>query len=314
MNWARSMTDIILMRNLTKRFADVVAVDHVNLRVPEGEIFGLLGPNGAGKTTVVRMLCGLLTPSEGTATVVGYDVVSQVEQVKKNIGYMSQRFCLYEDLTVTENLNFFARIYGLRKEHARKRAVEVLDIVQLTEKRNRLAGTLSGGLKQRLGLACALVHGPRLLLLDEPTAGVDPTLRQVFWSYFRKLNTQGISILINTHYMDEASQCDRLGIMRLGNLDAVGTPDELKRKMVRGDVVDLLCSNPQTASSILGAEEYILSVEELDGWLQVTVMDVETAVPRIVARLTTAGISVDKVRVSEVKLEDLFVKLARGTN
>jgi ABC-2 type transport system ATP-binding protein len=308
------MTDIILMRNLTKRFADVVAVAHVNLSVPEGEIFGLLGPNGAGKTTVVRMLCGLLTPSEGTATVVGYDVVSQTEQVKKNIGYMSQRFCLYEDLTVSENLDFFARIYGLRKEDARKRAVDVLDIVQLTEIRNRLAGTLSGGLKQRLGLACALVHGPKLILLDEPTAGIDPALRRVFWSYFRQLNTQGISILVNTHYMDEASQCDRLGIMRFGKLDAIGTPDELKRKTVRGDTVSLLCSNPQTASAVLEVEEYVFSVKKLDGWLQVTVMEAKTAVPKIVTKLATAGIAVEQVKVSEVRLDDLFVKLARETN
>jgi ABC-2 type transport system ATP-binding protein len=308
------MDEIIHTHDLTKRFGNFVAVSHVNLHVSKGEIFGLLGPNGAGKTTVVRMLCGLLTPSEGKATVVGYDVSSQPEQVKKNIGYMSQRFCLYEDLTVSENLDFFARIYGLRRDDARKRAAEVLDIAQLTEMEGRLARTLSGGLKQRLALACALVHSPKLILLDEPTAGVDPSLRRIFWTYFRNLNREGISILVNTHYMDEAAQCDRLGIMRLGSLEAVGTPDELKQKMVRGETVDLLCSNIQAALATLEAEDYVLSIERLNNWLRVAVPEAETAIPKIVTRLTTSGISVNQVKVSEVKLEDVFVKLAGETS
>lgn len=304
------MNEIIVTRDLTKQFGDLVAVDHVNLQVAEGEIFGLLGPNGAGKTTMVRMLCGLLTISEGTAEVVGYNVSSQPEQVKKNIGYMSQSFCLYEDLTVSENLNFFARIYGLEKQDAKKRVAEVLDIVQMSEMERRLAGVLSGGLKQRLALACALVHNPKLLVLDEPTAGVDPPLRRVFWSYFRQLNRQGISILLNTHYMDEAALCDRLGIMRNGNLDAVGTPNELRRETTRGDTVDVLCSNVEAAKSLLEAEDYIFSVERQDGWLRVTVAEVNSVLPRIISKLDHARISVDQVRVSEVKLEDVFVKLS----
>jgi ABC-2 type transport system ATP-binding protein len=290
-------------------------VNHVNLEVHEGEIFGLLGPNGAGKTTIVRMLCGLLTPSDGTATVVGYDVSSQPEQVKKNIGYMSQRFCLYEDLTVSENLDFFARVYGLRKGYAKKRAAEVLEIVQLTEMQKRLAGTLSGGLKQRLALACALVHSPKLIVLDEPTAGVDPPLRRAFWIYFRQLNSQGVSILVNTHYMDEAAQCDRLGILRRGNLDAVGSPTELKQKAVRGDIVDLLCSNAQGAKQIIEALDCVSSVEKRDGWLRIVVEEAASAIPRIVSGLEKAGVTVDHVRVSEVTLEDVFLNLAaRGEN
>jgi ABC-2 type transport system ATP-binding protein len=295
---------------LTKRFGNLVAVNHVNMHVTEGEIFGLLGPNGAGKTTLVRTICGLLIPSEGTATVVGYDVYSQSEQIKTNIGYMSQRFCLYEDLTVSENLDFFARIYGLGRKDAKIRADDVLGIVQLKEMKKRLAGTLSGGLKQRLAFACALIHNPRLIVLDEPTAGVDPPLRHVFWNYFRQLNSQGITILVNTHYMDEAALCDRLGIMRSGYLDAVGTPDELKRRITRGDTLELLCSNAQAAASILQAEDYIFSVQRQDGWLRVVVIEAESAVPRIISKLERSGVSVDQVKISEMKLEDVFVKLA----
>jgi ABC-2 type transport system ATP-binding protein len=304
------MSDVVITHDLTKRFRDLVAVNHVNLQVTDGEVFGLLGPNGAGKTTIVRMLCGLLTISEGTARVVGFDVSSQSEQVKKNIGYMSQSFCLYEDLTVSENLNFFARIYGLRNEEAKQRAAEVLSIVQMSDMKRRIAGVLSGGLKQRLALACALVHHPKLLILDEPTAGVDPPLRRVFWTYFRDLNAQGISILLNTHYMDEAALCDRLGIMRNGNLDAVGTPDELRRKTISGDVVDLICSRVEEAKSLLQAEDYTLSIESHEGGLRVTVADAEAAIPRLIAKLDRAGVSVDEVRVSEAKLEDVFLKLA----
>ncbi len=304
------MNEIIFTQGLTKRFHDVVAVNKVDLGVAEGEIFGLLGPNGAGKTTLVRMLCGLLTPSDGTARVAGYDVSSQSEDVKKNIGYMSQRFCLYEDLTVQENLEFFARIYGQRKGEAKRRAAEVLEIVQMGEMCSRLAGILSGGLKQRLALACALVHRPKLLFLDEPTAGIDPPLRRSFWRYFRQLNSQGITIMLNTHYMDEAAQCDRLGILRRGNLDAVGTPKELRRKAIRGDIVDLLCPNPEAAKPILEGEGYVFSVERQGSWLRVIVEEAELAVPRLISALARSGLTVHYVKTSEVTLEDVFLKLS----
>ncbi len=304
------MNEVVSTCNLTKRFDDFVAVDHVDLHVAEGEIFGLLGPNGAGKTTMVRMLCGLLAPSDGTAIVVGHDVSSQPEEVKRNIGYMSQRFCLYEDLTVSENLDFFARIYGLTEPDAEKRAEEVLDIVQMSGMRKHLAGTLSGGLKQRLALASALIHHPKLVILDEPTAGIDPPLRRVFWTYFRQLNRQGISILVNTHYMDEAVQCDRLGILRKGMLDAVGTPKELKRKVVPGDTVDLLCRDIQAAKQIIESEDCAFSVNSYDGWLRIIVEDAGSAVPKIISKLDRAGVSVDQMRLSEVTLEDVFLSLA----
>jgi ABC-2 type transport system ATP-binding protein len=306
-----SLDEIILTEELTKRFGDVLAVDHVSLQVDKGEIFGLLGPNGSGKTTMVRMLCGLMTPSHGSAAVVGFDVASQAEQVKANIGYMPQRFCLYEDHTVFENLDFFARIYGLGKDEARKRIAEILELVHLREMRDRLAGTLSGGLKQRLALASALVHRPRLLFLDEPTAGIDPPLRRVFWDYFRQLNRQGITVFVNTHYMDEAAQCDRLGILSEGSLVAVGTQKALRRKVARGDVLDVLCSDIKAAKLILQEETYVLSALIEERWLRLVVEDAGSAMPKIVSALERANIVVHDVRVREITLEDVFVGLAK---
>jgi ABC-2 type transport system ATP-binding protein len=307
-----SLGEIILAKELTKRFGDVLAVDHVNLHVEQGEVFGLLGPNGSGKTTMVRMLCGLMTPSDGSAAVVGFDVASQAERVKANIGYMPQRFCLYEDHTVVENLDFFARIYGMGKNEARKRIVEILELVQLSEMRDRLAGTLSGGLKQRLALASALVHRPRLLFLDEPTAGIDPPLRRIFWHYFRQLNRQGITVFINTHYMDEAAQCDKLGILSEGSLVAVGTQEVLRRKVARGDHLEILCSDAKAAKIILQEESYVFSAVIEDRWIRLVVENAGPAVPRIVSKLEQSNLSVYDMRMREMTLEDVFVGLTQA--
>jgi len=304
------LDEIIFTKELTKHFGDVRALDHVNLQVEKGEIFGLLGPNGSGKTTMVRILCGLMTPTRGTATVVGFDVSSQPERVKANIGYMPQRFCLYEDHTVFENLDFLARIYGLSKDEARQRIAEVLKLVHLSEMRNRLAGTLSGGLKQRLALGSALVHRPRLLFLDEPTAGVDPPLRRIFWDYFRQLNREGITVFVNTHYMDEAAQCDRLGILSEGHLVAVGTQKTLRRKVEREEELDLLCSNVQAAKSIIQEEPYILSTTIEDGLLRLVVKDAGSAIPKIISTLERSNVVVEDVKIKETTLEDVFVGLA----
>jgi ABC-2 type transport system ATP-binding protein len=306
-----SLDEIILTKDLTKRFGDLQAVNHVNLQVNQGEVFGLLGPNGSGKTTMVRMLCGLMTPSDGSAAVVGFNVASQPEQVKANIGYMPQRFCLYEDHTAFENLDFFARIYGLGKSEARERIVEILELVQLSEMRDRLAGTLSGGLKQRLALAAALVHHPRLLFLDEPTAGIDPPLRRVFWNYFRRLNREGITVFVNTHYMDEAAQCDRLGILSEGSLVAVGSQEELRRRVARGDHLDVLCSDPRAAKIILQQESYVFAVEIENQWLRLVVEDAGPAIPRIISKLESSHLSVHDVRTRAFTLEDVFVGLTQ---
>ncbi|WP_227763188.1 ABC transporter ATP-binding protein [Zhaonella formicivorans] len=215
--------------DLTKRFGSLLAVDHISLSVPQGAIFGFLGPNGSGKSTTIRMLCGVLTPTSGSGRVLGYDLVTQAEAIKQRIGYMSQKFSLYTDLTVGENLDFYAGIYGLSGAAARKRKGELLAMAELTGREKQLAGTLSGGWKQRLALACALLHEPELLVLDEPTAGVDPVSRRIFWEIIRGLAKEGITVLVSTHYMDEAETCDYIGFIFFGKLMGCGTPAELKK-------------------------------------------------------------------------------------
>lgn len=222
------MTDLAVeTRQLTRRFGEVVAVRDLTLGIAVGEVFGLLGPNGSGKTTTIRMLCGLLAPSGGSATVAGIDIAQSPDRVKERIGYMSQRFGLYEDLTVAENLDFYGGIYGLRDAGRRERIAEVVAFLGLDRRLSQLAGTLSGGWKQRLALACALMHRPSLLFLDEPTAGVDPAARRAFWRTIHRIAAEGTTVLVTTHYMDEAEQCGRLAMMSQGRLIALGTPAEV---------------------------------------------------------------------------------------
>ena len=218
-----SASDTVVVHGQRKTFGTFVAVEGLDLAIHRGEVFGLLGPNGSGKTTTIRMLCGLLVPSGGSATVVGFDVVREAEQIRRRIGYMSQRFGLYDDLTVTENLTFYASIYGLHGAERRARVAELLDELGLRERTAQLAGTLSGGWKQRLALACATAHRPAMLFLDEPTAGVDPASRRLFWQRIYALAEQGTTILVTTHYMDEAERCQRLAFLSRGKLIAVGT-------------------------------------------------------------------------------------------
>lgn len=214
-------------RDLTRRFGDLTAVRGLNLRIAQGEVFGLLGPNGSGKTTTIRMLCGLLEPTSGGATVAGLDVAREPDRIKERIGYMSQRFGLYEDLTVGENLEFYAGVYGLRHGARRERLDRVVGFLGLATRLRQLAGTLSGGWKQRLALGCALLHQPPVLFLDEPTAGVDPAARRSFWRTIHALARSGTTVLVTTHYMDEAAQCGRLALMSQGHLIALGSPADV---------------------------------------------------------------------------------------
>ena len=224
------MTDVAVdIRELTRRFGAITAVSHLSLQIRRGEVFGLLGPNGSGKTTTIRMLCGLLEPSDGTATVAGVDVREAPERVKMQIGYMSQRFGLYEDLTVAENMDFYGEIYGLRGAARRDRIAQVVSFLGVGGRLRQLAAQLSGGWKQRLALGCALLHQPPVLFLDEPTAGVDPAARRNFWRAIHDLAQSGTTVLVTTHYMDEAERCDRLAMMSLGRLTALGTPAEVAR-------------------------------------------------------------------------------------
>lgn len=214
-------------RDLTRRFGELTAVRRLNLRIERGEVFGLLGPNGSGKTTTIRMLCGLLEPTSGAATVAGLDVAREPDRIKERIGYMSQKFGLYEDLTVTENLEFYGGVYGLRNAARRERIDQVVRFLGLGNRLKQLAATLSGGWKQRLALGCALLHQPSVLFLDEPTAGVDPAARRSFWRTIHELAQNGTTVLVTTHYMDEAARCGRLALMSQGHLIALGSPAEV---------------------------------------------------------------------------------------
>lgn len=233
------MADAIKVDTLTLRYGNFTAVNGITFAVPEGIIFGFLGPNGSGKTSTIRMLCGIIPPTAGSALVLGYNITTHKQLVKQNIGYMSQKFSLYEDLTVNENLSFFARVYSLTPKEETHRKKEMIAFGQLEGRENALAGNLSGGLKQRLALGCALIHRPKLLYLDEPTAGVDPLSRKVFWDIIKDLTSQGVTIFLTTHYMDEADGCDLLAFMYRGNMETFGPPAELKQQKDTGSLEGL---------------------------------------------------------------------------
>jgi ABC-2 type transport system ATP-binding protein len=229
----------VVIDNLTKRFGDFVAVDHVSLNVPKGEIFGFLGPNGAGKSTTIRILCGLLAPTSGIATVAGFDVAREPEMVRANIGYMSQKFSLYDDLTVGENIDFFSGIYGVAKENRPARKQYAIEMAGLEGRENLMTRTLPGGLKQRLALGCAILHEPPIVFLDEPTSGVDPIARRAFWDLIYTLSEAGQTVFVTTHYMDEAEYCHRLALLYKGKMISLGTPAELKRAMNRSSMEEV---------------------------------------------------------------------------
>ncbi|HUX47183.1 MAG TPA: ABC transporter ATP-binding protein [Desulfosporosinus sp.] len=226
-------------QGLVKRFGAYTAVQGVTFQIPPGTIMGFVGPNGAGKTTIIRMLCGVLVPTEGQATVLGFDVLTQPEEIKQRIGYMSQKFSLYEDLTVGENLDFYAGVYSLQGKIARAAKTQVIERIGLEDRTSQLVASLSGGWKQRVALACALLHNPQLLILDEPTAGVDPVSRRVFWELIHQLAKEGMTVLVSTHYMDEAATCNFLGFVFYGRLIAFGSPEEMKKREAKDNLDDL---------------------------------------------------------------------------
>ena len=294
--------------NLTKKFGAFTAVDHISLRVRVGENFGLLGPNGAGKTTTIRMITGVIKPTEGSVRVFGVDVVKERGKAIRKIGYMPQRFSLYEDLTVEENLMLYGSLQGLRGQHLRERVNELMDRFYLREIRGRMAGRLSGGMKQRLSLAVALVHDPDLLILDEPTAGVDPPLRRKFWEYFKELNKEGKTILVTTHYMDEAENCDRLALMGGGKIIAEGTPKDIKRRAIGGELIELRVDGDLDLRGINGLKEVLKNSD--DSYL-LLVEDSSSFLPEVLRRAELTGVRVRSASPVFVSLEEAFIRLMR---
>jgi ABC-2 type transport system ATP-binding protein len=297
------------IHDLVKTFGAFVAVDHVSLQVAKGEIFGFLGPNGAGKSTTIRMLCGLLTPTSGEASVGGFDVATQPEDIRRNIGYMSQRFSLYDDLTVEENIDFFSGIYGVPKAIRAERKAYVLAMANLTERRDAATRTLSGGWKQRLALGCAILHDPPVLFLDEPTSGVDPIARGAFWGLIHDLSETGHTVFVSTHYMDEAEYCHRLALMYRGKVIALGTPGDLKAGLTSHTLLQLDTNQPLETMRSLEGLAGVRDVAVFGGGLHVTVDGAEETNGRIRGALAANGIEVKRLERIEPSMEDVFVAM-----
>jgi ABC-2 type transport system ATP-binding protein len=296
---------------LTKKFGDFIAVNNMNFEVSKGEIFGFLGPNGAGKTTTIRMLLGLLTPSSGTAKVIGLDVVKESEALRKRIGYMSQKFSLYNDLTVDENLNFYGGVYGVRGQKLKERKKYILQMAGLVGRERELTKNLSGGWKQRLALGVAIIHEPEVLFLDEPTAGVDPISRRAFWELIYELAEEGTTILVTTHYMDEAEHCQNLVFIQRGNLVAQGSPEEIKFEQMHGDVIEIDCSDASQAVPLLRELNVFEEVALYGALIHVVSNNPANHIPLIEKTLTGGGLTVTSVERIAPSLEDVFISSAR---
>ena len=302
---------VISTDQLTIRYGDFTAVDQVTLRVEKGEIFGFLGPNGSGKTTIIKGLCGLLKPSSGKGTVLGFDCVREAAQIRQRVGYMSQNFSLYADLTANENLQFYAGVYGLHSQYLRQRIQEVIELTQLEPYLERRAGRLSGGWKQRLALACAFIHEPELMFLDEPTAGIDPVARRALWDLLFQLSGQGVTFFVTTHYMDEAERCGRVGYIYSAHLIAFGTPDELKQlpDVSPPGTLRIEVTTPKAASALAFLKErpYVRSATIYGQHINL-VMD-DSSADQLLPELERQGFVETEIRPIPPSLEDVFVTL-----
>lgn len=314
----------ILTANLTRRFGPLTAVDDLNLAVQRGEIFGLVGPDGAGKTTTIRMLAAIMSPSAGSARVAGFDTVKQAEAIKHRIGYMAQQFNLYGDLSVQENLDFYADVFGVMGPQRKQRSQRLLQFARLTEFTERRAGNLSGGMKKKLALACALIHQPEILYLDEPTTGVDPVSRREFWDILSELHIAGVTIFVSTPYMDEAERCSRVGLMYGGRLVICDTPDRIKT-MVPGELIEFRPTVAaaegaagaggigliRRAEALCAALPGALEVQTYGDLLHVFVDDAELRMPQLVAALAAQGIHAAHLRRTQPRMEQAFTSLIR---
>jgi len=299
----------VVIEDLVKRFGDFVAVNHISLETHKGEIFGFLGPNGAGKSTTIRMLCGLLTPTSGRAIVAGYDVAREPESVRQNIGYMSQKFSLYNDLKVIENLRLFAGLYNVPSDKLTERIDWALEMANLKGQENLIVGNLPGGWKQRLALGCAVLHRPPIIFLDEPTSGVDPISRRQFWDLIHKMAHKGVTVFVTTHYMEEAEYCNRLALIFRGKMVALGTPSELKQKSMRGELLLVECDPLGPAVEALQSAPMITDAAVFGNALHLVVGQAEAAIPEVKEYLADHGVTVLRVEKIRPSLEDVFVSL-----
>ena len=299
----------VVIEDLVKRFGDFVAVNHISLETRRGEIFGFLGPNGAGKSTTIRMLCGLLRPTSGRAIVAGYDVARQPESVRQNIGYMSQKFSLYNDLKVIENLRLFAGLYSVPVEKLKERTDWALDMANLNGQENLIVATLPGGWKQRLALGCAVLHRPPIIFLDEPTSGVDPISRRQFWDLIHKMAAEGVTVFVTTHYMEEAEYCNRLALIFRGKMVALGTPSELKQKSMKGELLLVDCEPLGPAVEALQSAPMVLDAAVFGSALHLVVEQAEEATPEVKKYLSERGVTVRRIEKIRPSLEDVFVSL-----
>jgi ABC-2 type transport system ATP-binding protein len=299
----------VVIEDLVKRFGDFVAVNHISLETRRGEIFGFLGPNGAGKSTTIRMLCGLLRPTSGGAIVAGYDVARQPESVRQNIGYMSQKFSLYNDLKVIENLRLFAGLYSVPAEKLKERMDWALDMANLKGQENLIVATLPGGWKQRLALGCAVLHRPPIIFLDEPTSGVDPISRRQFWDLIHTMAAEGVTVFVTTHYMEEAEYCNRLALIFRGKMVALGTPSELKQKSMKGELLLVECEPLGPAVEALQSAPMVLDAAVFGSVLHLVVEKAEEATPEVKKYLSERGVTVRRIEKIRPSLEDVFVSL-----
>ena len=299
---------------LTKKFDKVTAVNNLNLAIEEGEIFGFLGPNGAGKSTTIRMLCGILEPTSGSATVGGYNIITEADKIKTIIGYMSQSFGLYQDLTVEENLAFFSKLYITNKKEAARQREEIIETTGLGKYLKYLAANLSGGWKQRLALACAVVHRPRILFLDEPTAGIDPVSRRIMWDFLYDLARNGMTLFVTTHYMEEAERCNKIGFIWEGNLVAYDTPQGIKDNFNLYQIIKIQCKKINEVFKLLQGHELIKDINIYGDALHLAVDSEEEAMPALNHFLQDKAIKINEMHIISPSIEDVFVALSKQSN
>ncbi len=302
-------TNSVVVDHLVKRFGDLTAVDDVSFTVKSGEIFGFLGPNGSGKSTTIRILCGVIDPTDGNASVLGYNVRTQPEEVKRRIGYMSQRFSLYEDLTVDENLDFYAGVYEVPPERFAERRTYILEMAGLVGRENELAANLSVGWKQRLALGCSIVHEPKMVFLDEPTGGVDPVSRRQFWDLLYEMADSGVTLFVTTHYMDEAEHCHRLAFIYQGEIIALGSPAQIKADQMTSTVIEVDCDDCERALEAIGRLDDVQEAYLYGSMVHANVDDARKAKRTIKEAMGASGVGLREMRIVEPNLEDVFVSL-----